>query len=81
MEFEEFARQFRERTAQRMVDFEKALARAQHRMERATEAEQGRNRGRQPVAGQPTPVVRPRRRPAPAPGHGHGQVQGILRRG
>ncbi|WP_034990529.1 hypothetical protein [Corynebacterium halotolerans] len=78
MEFEEFSRQFRERTAQRMLDFEAALARAQNRMERATQTEQSRARQRPPAAGQPGPVVH--RRPRP-PGPGHGEVRGILKRG
>lgn len=46
MEFEEFARQFRQRTTQRMMEFEKALAEAQGRVEKTT-------RPQQPVARRP----------------------------
>ncbi|QGU03789.1 hypothetical protein CETAM_02545 [Corynebacterium comes] len=35
MEFEEFSRQFRQRTTQRMIEFEKALAQSQQRVEKA----------------------------------------------
>lgn len=73
MEFEEFARQFRARTAQRMLDFEAALARAQQRMERAT----GPGGHASTQAGQEKiPETSRRSRHAPGPG----QVQGVLRR-
>ncbi|MDO5670777.1 MAG: hypothetical protein Q4G50_12355 [Corynebacterium sp.] len=69
MEFEEFARQFRQRTTQRMMEFEKALAEAQGRVEKSV---------RPPTRQQqPTPTV------APAPARrasGRGQVQGLLRK-
>lgn len=38
LEFDDFVRQFRERTAQRMVEFEKALAKAQEDMAKAPRA-------------------------------------------
>ncbi|WP_241228291.1 hypothetical protein [Corynebacterium hylobatis] len=66
MEFEEFSRQFRQRTTQRMVEFEKALAQAQQRVEKAVTP--------QPAA---PPPLQPRSRPGPA----RGRVQGLLRRG
>ena len=73
MEFEEFARQFRARTAQRMLDFEAALARAQQRMEHATQP--GGRTGTQPEQ-DILSVTRRRSRRTPGPG----QVQGVLRR-
>ncbi|WJY62566.1 hypothetical protein CATRI_02305 [Corynebacterium atrinae] len=64
MDFEEFSRQFRERTAQRMVEFEKALARAQERVEKSVEA--------------PKQVVKQHSTPrTPAT---RGRVQGVLRK-
>lgn len=38
LEFDDFVRQFRERTAQRMVEFEKALAKAQEDMAKTPRA-------------------------------------------
>lgn len=70
MEFEEFSRQFRQRTTQRMVDFEKALAQAQARVEKTAQG---------PKAPLPretqhnTPGIRPR-------SHTKGKVQGVLRK-
>lgn len=78
MEFEEFSRQFRERTAQRMLDFEAALARAQNRMERTGGAGQNGRQHRPQAAGQPMPA---RPRPRYVVPSGDRQVRGILRRG
>lgn len=41
-EFEEFARQFRERTMTRMLEFEASLAQAQQQVERAVSGERRR---------------------------------------
>ncbi|AJE32267.1 hypothetical protein B842_02070 [Corynebacterium humireducens NBRC 106098 = DSM 45392] len=76
MEFEEFAKQFRQRTTQRMMEFEKALAAAQQRVEHAVAAPAPR---RTPPASQTSPQaeqpLRTRR------GAARGQVQGLLRKG
>ena len=73
MEFEEFSRQFRARTPQRMIEFEKALAKAQERVEKSTAAPTPRTRSTTPAQapGGHTPALRPGAR---------GQVQGVLRR-
>lgn len=68
MEFEEFSRQFRQRTTQRMIEFEKALAQAQQRVEKAVTP---------PTAVPPPPPPQSR----PRTGSGRGRVQGLLRRG
>lgn len=78
MEFEEFAKQFRQRTTQRMREFEKALAQAQERVEKSvstpgpapTRAPQHQT---QPTPHQPHPAQSRR-------GAARGQVQGLLRR-
>ncbi|GAB3649732.1 hypothetical protein GCM10027595_23680 [Corynebacterium nasicanis] len=64
MEFEEFARQFRQRTTQRMMEFEKALAEAQGRVEKSV-------RPPSPPAQRQTP---------PRPASARGRVQGLLRK-
>ena len=69
MEFEEFSRQFRQRTTQRMIEFEKALAQAQQRVEKAAA----------PPTASPGPVAPARR--SPPPGSARGRVQGLLRKG
>ncbi|RNE49061.1 hypothetical protein C5L39_06000 [Corynebacterium alimapuense] len=53
MEFEEFSRQFRKRTTQRMLEFEKALAKAQERVERTATAPRPNAARSQPQRGQP----------------------------
>lgn len=65
MDFEEFSRQFQERTAQRMVEFEKALAQAQKRVEKSVETPK-------PAA---TNYHNTPRKPA-----ARGRVQGVLRK-
>ena len=65
MDFEEFSRGFRERTAQRMLDFERTLAQAQRDIERA--ATHARAQATQP-------------NPAPRRGHNPGPVRSVLRR-
>lgn len=67
LEFDEFVRQFRERTAQRMVEFEKALAKAQADMEKTQRKPRGSvppSRGSIPqrsrsTSHRPEPVVQP----------------------
>lgn len=67
LEFDEFVRQFRERTAQRMVEFEKALAKAQTDMEKTQRKPRGSvppSRGSIPqrsrsTSHRPEPVVHP----------------------
>lgn len=78
MEFEEFARQFRQRTTQRMMEFEKALAAAQERVEKSVAAPQPGNppRPRAHSHSQPPPPPQPPSRRQRA----GGQVQGLLRR-
>lgn len=73
MEFEEFSRQFRARTTQRMIEFEKALAKAQERVEKST--------------AEPTPRTRSAASAHASVGHvptprsgARGQVQGVLRK-
>lgn len=68
MEFEEFSRQFRQRTTQRMMEFERALAQAQQRVEKAVTP---------PTATPPQAAQKP---PRPQPKTGRGRVQGLLRR-
>lgn len=79
MEFEEFVQQFRERTAQRMVEFEKALAKAQAEMEKNNTAAPGqRQRHQKPVA--PHPPLPTQRK---TPGWGRrtvGPIQGVLKK-
>lgn len=70
MEFEEFSRQFRQRTTQRMIEFEKALAQAQKRVEKAVTP---------PPAG--SPQTPPPAQQRPRPGSARGRVQGLLRKG
>lgn len=78
MEFEEFAKQFRQRTTQRMMEFEKALAAAQQRVEHAVAAPAPRRTPQAPPAPQTPQAEQPlRARRGPA----RGQVQGLLRKG
>ncbi|WP_246049189.1 hypothetical protein [Corynebacterium tapiri] len=68
-EFEEFARQFRERTTARLLEFEQNLAQAQRTVEEAA-----RNpRNQRAHSKTPTPANSVRR--------GSGQVRSVLRRG
>lgn len=73
MEFEEFARQFRQRTTQRMREFEKALAEAQGRVETSVQ-----QHARRPSPARPVPE---QRQTPPRPGSARGRVQGLLRKG
>lgn len=70
LEFEEFVRQFRARTAQRMVEFEAALAKAQ-----AEVAKPGPSRG----SLKPTPPPVQKKTPARRR-YTTGQVQGVLKK-
>lgn len=79
MEFEEFVQQFRERTAQRMVEFEKALAKAQTEMEKNSTASAGQRKARQ-VPMVPHPPLSSQRK---TPGWGRrtvGPIQGVLKK-
>lgn len=70
LEFDEFVRQFRTRTAQRMVEFEAALAKAQADMTTPGPSRGGR-KPTSPPAQKKTPA---RRR------YATGQVQGVLKK-
>lgn len=91
VDFDEFSRGFRERTAQRMLDFEKTLAKAQLDIERAAqEAREKLTRegaggiGKHPMAAHPEPrgygSVHGGDGKAPRHGGGTGQVRSVLRR-
>lgn len=92
MEFDEFVRQFRERTAQRMVEFEKALAKAQAEMEQPgkTAKKPAGTQGPQgsvPPAPGPRMAARPgsprgaeRKKPPARRRQGAGPVQGVLKK-
>ncbi len=79
MEFEQFAKQFRQRTTQRMMEFEQALAAAQQRVEKSVaaprRAPQVSPTPQSTQAGQTQPPPVSRRSPA------RGQVRGLLRKG
>ncbi|MCT1684135.1 hypothetical protein SAMN05444817_10576 [Corynebacterium appendicis CIP 107643] len=73
MDFQQFAEQFKERTARRMVEFERVLKESQRQMEQAA---------RQQAAVHEMNIQKP---PAPTPrgtyrGVRHGRVQGVLRK-
>lgn len=69
MDFQEFARQFSERTAQRLIEFEATVDQAQRNLEKMAKIAPDT----QPGAAQKEAVVSDRRRPARP-------VQSILRR-
>lgn len=69
MDFQEFARQFSERTAQRLIEFEATVDQAQRSLEKMAK----NTPGTQPGASQGEAAVNDRRRPARP-------VQSILRR-
>lgn len=73
MDFQEFAEQFKERTARRMLEFEKVLQESQRQMEQSA---------RQQALAKEMQMQKP---PAQTPrgtyrGVKHGRVQGVLRR-
>lgn len=73
MDFQEFAEQFKERTARRMIEFERVLSESQRQMEQAA---------RQQALAKEMKIQKP---PAQTPrgtyrGVNHGRVQGVLRR-
>lgn len=73
MDFQQFAEQFKERTARRMVEFEQVLKESQRQMEQAA---------RQQAIAQEMKIQKP---PAQTPrgtyrGVRHGQVKGVLRK-
>ena len=79
-EFAEFARGFRERTAARLLEFEKAMAQAQDELEKSAEKATARARMN---AGQAASASEPRQHSAfPAHGkrRGSGQIKSVLRR-
>lgn len=73
MDFHEFAEQFKERTARRMIEFESVLKESQRQMEQAAQ---------QQALAKEMKIQKP---PAQTPrgmyrGAKHGRVQGVLRR-
>ena len=84
-DFAEFAQGFRERTAKRLLEFEKTLAKAQDELEKsADKAMQEARREEEGQVGrrQAAAVPRPRYGAAPARSRkASGQVQSVLRRG
>ena len=60
MDFQEFARQFSERTAQRLIEFEATVDQAQRSLEKMSK----NTPGTQPGVSQGEGVVNDRRRPA-----------------
>lgn len=84
MEFEEFAKQFRQRTTQRMMEFEKALAAAQQRVENAVASPAPHKPAQPAQPAQPTqttPTTQTKQPPPTRRGPARGQVQGLLRKG
>lgn len=90
-DFEAFAREFRQRTTARLLQFEKALAQAQDELEKSatTAAQQDRPaRSAQQPQTEPTSATRtgrsrqavPSQHKAPARRGGPGQVKSVLRR-
>lgn len=81
MEFEEFSRQFRQRTTQRMVEFEKALAQAQQRVEKAVTPPTSPTAPLAQRETRATPATPDAVQQRPRPGTARGRVQGLLRKG
>lgn len=88
MDFDDFARQFRHRTAARLVEFEKTLAKAQEELEKSAKnaARQHDNQHHNAVdrvqVNQPPGVRKsPGRREVPGPNAAAGQIKSVLRRG
>lgn len=81
MEFEEFAKQFRQRTTQRMMEFEKALAAAQQRVENAVASPAPRKPAQPAQTAPTTPTAQTKQPPPTRRGPARGQVQGLLRKG
>lgn len=81
MEFEEFAKQFRQRTTQRMMEFEKALAAAQQRVENAVASPAPRKLAQPTETAQTVPTAQTKQPPPTRRGPARGQVQGLLRKG
>ena len=84
-DFAEFAQGFRERTAKRLLEFEKTLAKAQDELEKsADKAMQEARREERQVGRRQAAMSRPRYGAAPARSRNRnasGQVQSVLRRG
>lgn len=79
-DFDEFARGFRERTAARLLEFEKVMVKAQEDLEksaqRAAQAQTHSTGQRSSQPSRPAPGSRGQSR-----GRTRGQVQSVLRRG
>lgn len=82
VEYEVFVAQFRERTAARMAEFEKALAKAQGEVAKSSPGDPGRQQmGTSPPQVTPTsPVARTPQQSGRGRPRGRGPVQSILRR-
>ena len=82
-DFAEFAQGFRERTAKRLLEFEKTLAKAQDELEKsADKAMQEARREKGQVGRRQAAAPRPRYGAAPARSrNASGQVHSVLRRG
>lgn len=83
-DFAEFAQGFRERTAKRLLEFEKTLAKAQDELEKSADKAMQEARWEKGQVGrrQAAAVPRPRYGAAPARSrNASGQVQSVLRRG
>lgn len=79
-DFDEFARGFRERTAARLLEFEKAMAKAQDDLEKSAQrAAQAQNTNTAPGRTPASRSVQPN--PRVSRGRPRGQVQSVLRRG
>ena len=79
-DFDEFARGFRERTAARLLEFEKAMAKAQDDLEKSAQrAAQAQNTDRAPWRAPASRSEQPN--PRVSRGRPRGQVQSVLRRG
>ncbi|EEW50255.1 hypothetical protein HMPREF0290_1140 [Corynebacterium efficiens YS-314] len=82
MEYEVFVAQFRQRTAARMAEFEKALAKAQGEVAKTSPGEPGRRQAAMspPQVTPASPVARTPQQPGRGRPRGRGPVQSILRR-
>lgn len=80
MEFDEFVKQFRERTAQRMVEFEKALAKAQAEMERQEGKSVSGHRKGHSAPLPPNPMMSQTRKTPGRGRRGAGPIQGVLKK-
>lgn len=78
-DFDEFARGFRERTAARLLEFEKAMAKAQDELEKS--AQRAAQAQSHPDPQRRSPAVGHSQSQGQGRGRPRGQVQSVLRRG